>query len=99
MYFSYQTGSLEGQTFKKTGKLPSSSEQNLVDCDKKNHGCGGGVKDEAFMFIKENMGIDTEVSYPYEAKVNNLVPFSMQSNFWTTRHLIQMQTNRSRYAI
>ena len=42
----------------------------MVDCDKKNHGCGGGVKEEAFMFIKENNGIDTEASYPYEMKAS-----------------------------
>lgn len=62
------TGAVEGQTFIKQNKLPSLSEQNLVDCDTTNHGCSGGHPINGYIYIIQNGGIDTEASYPYQGK-------------------------------
>merc|ERR1712224_539729 len=60
------TGGIEGAWQISTGSLTSVSEQQLVDCSKKNLGCNGGNAAWALNYEK---GVDlaTEESYPYKA--------------------------------
>ena len=70
-YAMAATGSLEGQHFRKTGKLITLSVQQIVDCVNKyeerssEDGCGGGNEEMTFKYIQDTKGIDTERSYPY----------------------------------
>ncbi|XP_065360558.1 procathepsin L-like [Calliphora vicina] len=64
------TGAIEGHVFRKTGKLIDLSEQNLVDCGKKEYGldgCDGGFQEYAFEFVTTQKGIANGEKYPYVA--------------------------------
>jgi len=63
------TAGLEGANFVSTGKLTSLAEQQFLDCDKTDQGCGGGLEYDGWDFFKSsNLPICTEASYPYRGK-------------------------------
>jgi cathepsin F len=69
--WAYATAAdIEGKNAIKTGTLTSLSEQDLVDCDKVDQGCQGGLPSQGFQFLLDTQGgkIATEASYPYTGK-------------------------------
>ncbi|KAG7153877.1 Digestive cysteine proteinase 3-like 2 [Homarus americanus] len=80
--------------FLKTGNLVSLSDQELVDCSTSygNYGCSGGWMNSAFEYIRDNGGIDTESSYPYEA-VEETCRFKANSVGATCTGFINVQKN------
>ena len=47
------------------------SEQELLDCSKKNFGCNGGYMHLAFEYCIENDGLVSYQDYPYQIKSGN----------------------------
>jgi len=64
------TGAIEGAVQIAGKGLTSISEQQLVDCSRKqgNQGCNGGLMDYAFDYVIANKGITDQGSYPYTAR-------------------------------
>lgn len=60
------TGNLEGLWYQKTKKQISLSEQELVDCDKLDNGCNGGLPDNAYKTIIDLGGLEMEEDYSYD---------------------------------
>lgn len=82
------TGALEGANFIASGTLLAFSEQQLIDCDSQNNGCGGGDSFLAYEYFESSF-VETETQYPYVG-VNGTCQYSSTSNTgvlvtdWTT---------------
>lgn len=63
-------GAIEGQMFEQTNKLVPLSVQNIMDCSRGNLSCLGGHIEDAFKYVKDNGGLESEETYPYEGEVN-----------------------------
>ncbi|KAI4497977.1 hypothetical protein M0802_006801 [Mischocyttarus mexicanus] len=73
------TGNVEGQYAIKHGKLLSLSEQELLDCDKLDDACDGGLPDNAYRAIESLGGLELETDYPYKAR-NEKCNFNEKKN-------------------
>ncbi|EGC38873.1 hypothetical protein DICPUDRAFT_96752 [Dictyostelium purpureum] len=79
------TGNIEGQWYLAGNTLVGLSEQNLVDCDHQcmeydgqkscDAGCDGGLQPNAYRYVIENGGLDSENSYPYLAVTGDSCKF------------------------
>lgn len=59
---------IEGANQITNGELLSLSEQELVDCDHRDNGCGGGLPSNAYKdLISTSTGLELESAYPYVA--------------------------------
>ncbi|XP_009991965.1 PREDICTED: cathepsin S isoform X1 [Chaetura pelagica] len=84
-------GALEAQVKLKTGKLVSLSPQNLVDCSTMygNKGCSGGFMTNAFQYIIDNEGIDSDESYPYKAQ-NGTCQYNVSARAATCSRYVEL---------
>lgn len=62
-------GNIEGVAAVAGQELRALSKQQLMDCDKSNSGCRGGLMTKALKYVKEK-GMIAQDDYPYKARVS-----------------------------
>ncbi|EGW06365.1 cathepsin F isoform X1 [Cricetulus griseus] len=91
------TGNVEGQWFLNQGTLLSLSEQELLDCDKMDKACLGGMPSNAYTAIKSLGGLETEDDYSYKGYVQ-ACNFSAQKAKVYINDSVELSKNESKMA-
>lgn len=91
------TGNVEGQYAIKHGKLLSLSEQELVDCDNLDDGCGGGEMNNAYNTIEKLGGLESESDYPYDA-VNEECHYNQSKAVVSVVNALNISSNETKMA-
>ena len=64
---------MESAHFIKSGSLIKLSEQQCLDCARKN-GCAGGYQEDCFSYAEEGEKMNTEAEYPYTSWADECWP-------------------------
>ncbi|KAI4332560.1 hypothetical protein L6164_017456 [Bauhinia variegata] len=89
------TGAMEAAKAMVTGKLVNISEQQLVDCVKKSHGCSGRWYFNAFEWAIKNGGIDAEEDYPYTAQNGTCDPNKVWYFFGSNNIIVTIDRHKN----
>ncbi|XP_057583566.1 cathepsin F isoform X2 [Hippopotamus amphibius kiboko] len=91
------TGNVEGQWFLKRGTLLSLSEQELLDCDKVDKACLGGLPSNAYSAIRTLGGLETEDDYSYHGHLQTC-SFSAQKAKVYINDSVELSQNEQKLA-
>lgn len=67
--------SIEGQIFRRTGKMVTLSAQQIVDCSaaEGNSGCSGGSLRITLRYLQGSRGLMRNIDYPYESEASTFI--------------------------
>ncbi|XP_058924772.1 cathepsin F [Kogia breviceps] len=91
------TGNVEGQWFLKRGALLSLSEQELLDCDKVDKACLGGLPSNAYSAIRTLGGLETEDDYSYRGHLQ-ACSFSAEKAMVYINDSVELSQNEQKLA-